>query len=29
MLNEGQLSIQDLYLKLCFKGASDGFVFAK
>ena len=29
MLNEGELSIQELYLKLCFQGASDGFAYAK
>ena len=29
MLNEGELSIQVLYLKLCFLGASDGFAYAK
>jgi hypothetical protein len=29
MLNEGELSIQELYLKLCFQAASDGFAYAK
>ena len=28
MLKNGNLKIQDLYMQLCFQGASDGFAFA-
>ena len=28
MLKNGKLKIQDLYMQLCFQGASDGFAFA-
>ena len=29
MLQEGKLSIKDIYLKLCIEGASDGFAYAQ
>ena len=28
MLKNGNLKIKDLYMQLCFQGASDGFVFS-
>jgi hypothetical protein len=28
MLKNGNLKIQDIYMQLCFRGASDGFIFA-
>ena len=28
MLKNNNISIQELYMRLCFQGACDGFVFA-